>query len=113
MVELIYIYKLKMDKPVYVEVLETIVKNLVNNPDAVKITRSLDELGVLLKIKVHPQDMGLLIGRKGEMIKAIKTIMRAVGIKNYARINIKIEEPEPVSQMKTSTDQIIEELKES
>ncbi|MFZ8848278.1 MAG: KH domain-containing protein [Minisyncoccia bacterium] len=102
-----------MDKPVYVEVLETIVKNLVNNPDAVKITRSLDELGVLLKIKVHPQDMGLLIGRKGEMIKAIKTIMRAVGIKNYARINIKIEEPEPVSQMKTSTDQIIEELKES
>jgi predicted RNA-binding protein YlqC (UPF0109 family) len=102
-----------MDKPAYVEVLETIVKNLVNNPDAVKITRSLDELGVLLKIKVHPQDMGLLIGRKGEMIKAIKTIMRAVGIKNYARINIKIEEPEPVSQMKTSTDQIIEELKES
>jgi predicted RNA-binding protein YlqC (UPF0109 family) len=102
-----------MDKPVYVEVLETIVKNLVNNPDAVKITRSLDELGVLLKIKVHPQDMGLLIGRKGEMIKAIKTIMRAIGIKNYARINIKIEEPEPVSQMKTSTDQIIEELKES
>jgi predicted RNA-binding protein YlqC (UPF0109 family) len=102
-----------MDKPIYVEVLETIVKNLVNNPDAVKITRSLDELGVLLKIKVHPQDMGLLIGRRGEMIKAIKTIMRAIGIKNYARINIKIEEPEPVSQMKTSTDQIIEELKES
>jgi predicted RNA-binding protein YlqC (UPF0109 family) len=102
-----------MDKPVYVEVLETIVKNLVNNPDAVKITRSLDELGVLLKIKVHPQDMGLLIGRRGEMIKAIKTIMRAIGIKNYARINIKIEEPEPLSQMKTSTDQIIEELKES
>jgi predicted RNA-binding protein YlqC (UPF0109 family) len=102
-----------MDKPVYVEVLETIIKNLVNNPDAVKITRSLDELGVLLKIKVHPQDMGLLIGRRGEMIKAIKTIMRAIGIKNYARINIKIEEPEPVSQMKTSTDQIIEELKES
>jgi predicted RNA-binding protein YlqC (UPF0109 family) len=102
-----------MDKPVYVEVLETIVKNLVNNPDAVKITRSLDELGVLLKIKVHPQDMGLLIGRRGEMIKAIKTIMRAIGIKNYARINIKIEEPELLSQMKTSTDQIIEELKES
>jgi len=102
-----------MDKPVYVEVLETIVKNLVNNPDAVKITRSLDELGVLLKIKVHPQDMGLLIGRKGEMIKAIKTIMKAIGIKNYARINIKIEEPEPLTQVKTSTDQIIEELKES
>ncbi len=102
-----------MEKPAYVEVLETIIKNLVNHPEAVKITRSLDELGVLLKIKVHPQDMGLLIGRKGEMIKAIKVIMRAIGIKNYARINIKIEEPEPISQIKTSTDQIIEELKES
>jgi len=102
-----------MEKPVYMEVLETIVKNLVNRPEEVKITRSLDEMGVLLKIKVHPQDMGLLIGRKGEMIKAIKTIMKAIGIKNHARLNIKVEEPSPISTIKTTTDQIIEELKES
>ncbi|MEM4648111.1 MAG: KH domain-containing protein [Candidatus Pacearchaeota archaeon] len=101
-----------MDKPIYIEILETIVKNLVNNPDDVKITRSLDELGVLLKIKVNPQDMGLLIGRKGEMIKAIKTIMKAIGIKNHARLNIKVEEPEPIAKIKTTTEKIIEELKE-
>lgn len=101
-----------MEKTTYLEVLETIVKNLVNNPEDVKITRSLDELGVLLKIKVSPQDMGLLIGRKGEMIKAIKTIMKAIGIKNHARLNIKVEEPEPITKIKTTTDKIIEELKE-
>ena len=100
-------------KPVYVEVLETIVKNLVNNPDHVKITRHLDEMGVLLRIKVHPQDMGLLIGRKGEMIKAIKTIMKAIGMKNYARLNIKVEEPEPIKGIKTATEEIIEDLKEN
>lgn len=102
----------KMDKPIYVEVLETIVKNLVNNPDEVKITKSLDELGVLLKIKVHPQDMGLLIGRKGAIINAIKTIMKAIGVKNHARLNIKVEEPEPIFRVKTKTEEIIEELKE-
>ncbi len=101
-----------MDKPIYIEVLETIVKNLVNNPDHVKITRSLDELGVLLKIKVHPQDMGLLIGRRGVIINAIKTIMKAIGLKNHARINIKVEEPEPITGIKTKTEEIIEELKE-
>lgn len=101
-----------MSKETYIEVLETIVKNLVNNPEHVKITKSLDELGVFLKIKVHPQDMGLLIGRKGVMINAIKTIMKAVGLKNHARLNIKVEEPEIHSSIKTKTEEIIEELKE-
>ena len=100
-----------MDKPQYIEVLEFIIKSLVNNPDDVKITRHLDELGVLLKIKTNPQDMGLIIGRKGEMIKAIKTIMKAVGLKNHARLNIKLEEPNKLEQLKTKSDQIIEELK--
>jgi predicted RNA-binding protein YlqC (UPF0109 family) len=101
-----------MDKTVYVQVLETIIKSLVNNPDDVKITRNLDELGVFLKVKVNPQDMGLLIGRKGEMIKAIKIIMKAIGLKHHARLNIKIEEPSSrFNNLKTKSDQIIEELK--
>ncbi|GIW65688.1 MAG: hypothetical protein KatS3mg094_207 [Candidatus Parcubacteria bacterium] len=100
-----------MDKQQYITVLEFIIKSLVNNPDYVKITRHLDELGVLLKIKTHPQDMGLIIGRRGEMIKAIKTIMKAIGLKNHARLNIKLEEPDKIEQLKTKSDQIIEELK--
>lgn len=100
-----------MDKPVYVQVLENIIKSLVNNPDDVKIIRELDELGVFLKIRVNPQDMGLIIGRRGEIIKAIKTIMKAVGFKNHARLNIKIEEPNPINSLKTKSDKIIEDLK--
>ncbi|GIW66849.1 MAG: hypothetical protein KatS3mg095_0747 [Candidatus Parcubacteria bacterium] len=99
------------NKPVYITVLESIIKALVNNPEDVKITRHLDELGVLLKIKVNPQDMGLIIGRKGEMIKAIKIVMRAIGLKNHARLNIKVDEPTQFNQLKTKSDQIIEELK--
>jgi predicted RNA-binding protein YlqC (UPF0109 family) len=106
-----------MEKPIYMEILERIIKSLVNNPDEVKITRSLDELGVLIKIKTHPQDMGLIIGRKGEMIKAIKTIMKAIGLKHHARLNIKVEEPDyfekikSSNKIKTKSDEIIEELK--
>lgn len=100
-----------MEKPVYVQILENIIKSLVNNPEDVKIARELDELGVFLKIKVNSQDMGLVIGRRGEIIKAIKTIMRAIGFKNHARLNIKIEEPTPFTNLKTKSDKIIEDLK--
>jgi|YNPMSStandDraft_2_1061718.scaffolds.fasta_scaffold00787_5 predicted RNA-binding protein YlqC (UPF0109 family) len=108
-----------MDKPVYQEVLEKILESLVNNPQEVKIQRIIDEMGVLLKVKLHPQDMGLIIGRNGENIKAIKTIIKAIGTKNHARVNIKILEPSPLDKSmanKTSTltsEEIIQELKKS
>lgn len=104
-------------KPIYQEVLEHILNGLVNNPEEVKIQRSIDEMGVLLKVKLHPQDMGLIIGRNGEVIKAIKTIIKAIGAKNYARVNIKIEEPTPLeratAQKTLKSEEIIKELKES
>jgi len=106
-----------MEKPVYQEVLENILQSLVNNPQEVKVQRIIDEMGVLLKVKLHPQDMGLVIGRKGETIKAIKTIVKAIGTKNHARVNIKIEEPTPldraVAQKTLTSEEIIKELKES
>jgi predicted RNA-binding protein YlqC (UPF0109 family) len=104
-----------MEKPVYQEVLEKILQSLVNNPQDVKVQRIIDEMGVLLRVKLHPQDMGLVIGRKGETIKAIKTIVKSVGTKNHARVNIKIEEPTPldrsVAQKALKSEEIIEELK--
>ncbi len=104
-------------QPIYQEVLEHIIKSLVNNPEEVKIQRIIDEMGVLLKIKLHPQDMGLIIGHNGETIKAIKTIVKAIGTKNYARVNIKIEEPTPLeratAQKTLKSEEIIKELKES
>ena len=71
-------------------VLETILKSIVSNPNAVKIDRQIDERGVLLTVDVDPADMGHLIGRQGRTIQAIRTLIKIVGAKNQARINIKI-----------------------
>ncbi len=74
--------------------LEYVVKALVDNPDDVKIKRTVDEMGVLLTLAVNKDDMGKVIGRSGQTAKAIRTVLRVVGMKNDARVNLKIEEPE-------------------
>ena len=76
------------------ELLEYIVKELVDHPDEVKIERRVDEMGVLLSLKVNPEDMGQIIGRAGSTARAIRSLVRIVGLKNHARVNLKIEEPE-------------------
>ncbi len=67
---------------------------MVNKPDAVVVTRTTDELGVLLSVKVDAEDMGLLIGRSGATAKAIRTLARIVGLHGNARVNIRILEPD-------------------
>jgi len=74
--------------------LEFLVKSIVTNPDDVKVERTIDERGVLLSLKVNPQDMGQVVGRQGMTAKSIRSLLRIVGIKNNARVNLKIEEPE-------------------
>lgn len=74
--------------------LEFLVKSLVDNPNDVKVTRNVDEMGVLLSLKVNPEDMGKIIGRDGNTAKAIRNLLKIVGLKNKARINLKIEEPD-------------------
>ena len=75
------------------EFLEFVVKSLVDNPDDVKVTRAVDEMGVLLTLDVSPEDMGKIIGRSGNTAKAIRLLLRVVGLKNNARVNLKINEP--------------------
>ena len=74
--------------------LEYVVKALVDNPNDVKIERTLDEMGVLITLTVNPADMGKIIGRMGNTAKAIRTLLRIIGMKNNARVNLKINEPE-------------------
>ena len=74
--------------------LEFVVKSLVDHPSDVKVDRKVDEMGVLLALSIHPEDMGKIIGRAGNTAKAIRTLLRVVGMKNHARVNLKIEEPE-------------------
>jgi predicted RNA-binding protein YlqC (UPF0109 family) len=98
--------------------LEYVVKALVDNPNDVKIERNVDEMGVLITLTVNPADMGKLIGRMGNTAKALRTLLRVIGMKNNARVNLKINEPEgstrPApsqgSSMKT-VDQAMEDLK--
>jgi len=75
------------------EFLEYVIKALVDHPDDVKIDRKVDEMGVLLSLKVNPEDMGQIIGRAGSTARAIRSLVRIIGIKNHARVNLKIEEP--------------------
>lgn len=76
------------------EFLEYLVKSLVDHPDDVKVDRKVDEMGVLLSLHVNAQDMGQVVGRQGATAKAIRSLLRIVGVKNNARVNLKIEEPE-------------------
>jgi uncharacterized protein len=76
-----------------VQFLEYVVKALVNHPEDVKIKRTVDEMGVLMTLDVNPEDMGKVIGRSGNTAKAIRILLRVVGMKNNARINLKINEP--------------------
>lgn len=76
------------------EFLEFVIKSIVDNPDDVTIDRKVDEMGVLLTLRVHPDDMAQVIGRQGSNARAVRTLLRIVGMKNNARVNLKIEEPE-------------------
>jgi predicted RNA-binding protein YlqC (UPF0109 family) len=76
------------------EFVEFVVKNLVDNPNDVSTERAVDEMGVLITLKVNPKDLGQVIGRSGQTAKAIRTLLRVVGAKNQARVNLKIFEPE-------------------
>jgi uncharacterized protein len=76
------------------EFLEFAVKALVDCPEDVKVERKIDEMGVLITLDVNPQDMGMVIGREGQTAKALRTILRVIGARNNARVNLKINEPE-------------------
>lgn len=90
--------------------LEFVVKALVDNPEDVKIDRKIDEMGVLLSLKVNPKDMGQIIGRGGSTARAIRNLVRIIGLKSHARVNLKIEEPAGGKEAQ-GKEQEIEDLK--
>lgn len=76
------------------EFVEYLVRGIVNHPDDVKVERTVDEMGVLLTLHVNPEDMGYVIGRQGQTARSIRTLLKIVGAKSNARVNLKIYEPE-------------------
>ncbi len=90
--------------------LDYVIKSLVDNPDGVNIERTVDEMGVLLTLTVAPEDMGKIIGRQGNTAKSIRTLLRIVGMKSNARVNLKINEPDG-GAVDFGADDAVEEFK--
>lgn len=85
------------------EFLEFLVKSIVDHPEDVKVERKVDEMGVLLSLKVHALDMGQVVGKGGSTAQSIRSLLRIVGIKNNARVNLKIVEPEGSTRTERGT----------
>jgi predicted RNA-binding protein YlqC (UPF0109 family) len=105
-----------MEKFTDKEFVSYVVKSIVDNPNDVLIERTVDEMGVLITLKVNPSDMGYVIGKSGATAKAIRSLLRIVGARNNARVNLKILEPEQGVQKESSinhledVDKIVDDL---
>lgn len=100
-------------KPIDQEFLEFVTKLLVNYPEDVKVERKVDEMGVLMTLDVNPKDMGMIIGREGATAKALRTLLRVIGAKNHARINLKVNEPQGSERAisgKKSIDDVVKDI---
>lgn len=75
------------------EFVEYVVKSIVDHPEDVQVGRTIDEMGVLITLTVNPEDMGQVIGRQGATAKSVRTLLRVIGAKHNARVNLKINEP--------------------
>jgi uncharacterized protein len=75
------------------ELLEAIAKALVDNPDQVQVRAVVEaETVTVLELRVHPSDMGKVIGREGRMADSIRTILAAAGMKLRKRVSVEILE---------------------
>ncbi len=73
---------------------EYVVKQIVENPEGVIVTRSVDDMGVLITLTVHKNDMGKIIGKSGQTAKSLRILLRMIGSRSNERVNLKIAEPE-------------------
>ena len=70
------------------ELLEVIIKGLVDNPDKVVVDETKDDRSVNYSVRVAQGDMGKIIGKQGKMARSIRTVMKSVANKEHKRINI-------------------------
>ena len=70
------------------EILETIIKSLVDNQEAVEIKEVESEKNITLEVRVAEGDMGKIIGRQGKIAQSIRTVMRAVGNRKDKKIAV-------------------------
>jgi hypothetical protein len=78
----------------YIEYCRQLIAGICDKPEDVSVEKTTDERGVLLKVKIDKNDMGMVIGKGGKTIMAIRYLVSLTGIKDNARVSIKLEEPE-------------------
>jgi hypothetical protein len=72
------------------ELVETIAKSLVDNPDKVQVNEVYGEQSIIVELRVAPEDMGKVIGKQGRIAKAIRTVVKAAAIKDNKRVVVEI-----------------------
>ena len=82
--------------------LRYVLEAVVEDHDELQVDGRMDELGILLTVQVSERDMGKLIGKGGQTVKALRTLIRVIGGNSSQRINIKILEPENSTHSPTS-----------
>lgn len=78
------------------DMLETIIKKIVSNPDDVRVEDKVDDRGILLTLFIHPSDMGIVIGKKGETARALRGIIRVAGYLGNVKVSMRINDPKSV-----------------
>lgn len=73
--------------------LRDIIKILVDHPEDIQLIKTTDERGVLYRLKLNPEDVGKVIGKKGNTVNAIRTILNAIGVKNAVHASLKLDVP--------------------
>lgn len=81
-----------------IEFVRFVVEQIVEDSSQIELERTVDEMGVLITLKVDKEDMGKIIGKNGQTAKALRILLRIIGSKNNARVNLKIVEPEKAEE---------------
>jgi predicted RNA-binding protein YlqC (UPF0109 family) len=72
------------------ELLEAIAKTLVDHPEGVQVRAVQGQAMTILELRVHPDDVGQVIGHHGRIAKALRTILGAAGMKRHKRVTVGI-----------------------
>lgn len=70
------------------EILEVMIKNLVEDKDSVSINEVAQDSDIKFEVRVNEKDMGRVIGKKGKIAQSIRTVMKAIAAKENKKINI-------------------------
>ena len=70
------------------EILKTMIESLVENSDSVTITKKEEDKFIIFEVKVAEEDMGRVIGKQGRMAKSIRTIIKAIALKEKKKVRV-------------------------